>query len=146
MSDTVCNYAIARFRPFADSGEFVNVGVVLVCPVSHYLGFEFVTGDHRRVADFFPDLDMETFRRGMEGLRAEIARIASDLAGDTDVVREGSYSLRTRFEELVRPRESMFRFGEIGTAMTCDPHAKLDELFQRYVGCRSARAETLKSR
>jgi hypothetical protein len=32
MNRFVCNYAIARFRPYRETAEFVNVGVVLLCP------------------------------------------------------------------------------------------------------------------
>lgn len=32
MMDVVCNYAVARFLPYRESGEFVNVEVVLACP------------------------------------------------------------------------------------------------------------------
>jgi len=27
----VCNYAILRFRPYAETEEFVNVGVLVMC-------------------------------------------------------------------------------------------------------------------
>jgi hypothetical protein len=37
------------------------------------------------------------------------------------------------FRELVRPRESVFRFSETGTVLAEDPAAKLAELFERYV-------------
>ncbi len=37
------------------------------------------------------------------------------------------------FRELVKPRESVFRFGGIGTALAENPAKKLDELFAHYV-------------
>ena len=37
------------------------------------------------------------------------------------------------FQELVRPRESVFRFGEIRTISSADPERVADELFGRYV-------------
>ena len=44
------------------------------------------------------------------------------------------------FRELVRPRESIFRFAEVSTVLADDPSAKLDELFQRYVHRQFAQA------
>ena len=41
MSELVCNYAIARFRPYRETSEFVNVGVVLICQQVNYFGFLF---------------------------------------------------------------------------------------------------------
>jgi hypothetical protein len=38
------------------------------------------------------------------------------------------------FGELVRRRESVFRFGEIRTILTADASHVVDELFVRYVG------------
>ena len=32
MKEVACNCAIARFRPCSETGEFVNVGIVLFCP------------------------------------------------------------------------------------------------------------------
>jgi hypothetical protein len=34
MKEVACNCAIARFRPYSKTGEFVNVGIVLFCPQS----------------------------------------------------------------------------------------------------------------
>src|SRR5438552_6703190 len=57
MGEVVCNYAIARFRPYRETGELVNVGVVLVCPQVNYFGYLFETRKYKRVTDFFPELD-----------------------------------------------------------------------------------------
>ena len=58
MTEVVCNYAVARFRPYREPGEFVNVGVVFVCPETGYFDYLFETSDCRRVMSFFPELEM----------------------------------------------------------------------------------------
>jgi hypothetical protein len=39
----------------------------------------------------------------------------------------------------VRPREAVFRFGEIRTILTTDPEGVVNELFERYVERQFAR-------
>jgi len=44
-----------------------------------------------------------------------------------------SKSVQMAFNESVRIRESIFRFGEVRTILTTDPHNIAEELFSRYV-------------
>ena len=136
MSEVVCNYAIARFRPYRETGEFVNVGVVLVCPQASFFDYLFETGNCQRITDFFPELDVNVFKAGLSGLLKELARVTAREQEEhlnQLVLREGAQASLARFRELVRPREALFFFSEAGTVMAADPHAKLQELFQRYV-------------
>lgn len=136
MKDVVCNYAIARFRPYRETGEFVNVGVVLICPQLNYFGFLFEKRKHKRVTDFFPELDLDVFKCGLSGLLKELARITGREQEEEFtqlVLREESRVNLARFHELVRPRETLFHFGEIGTVLAVEPRAKLQELFSYYI-------------
>lgn len=136
MNEVACNYAIARFRPYRETGEFVNVGVVLVCPETGYFDYLFETGESQRVTSFFPELDMDVFRTGLNGLLKELARVTAREREEQvrqPALREGVPAGLARFRELVRPREGMFFFGEAGTVLTTDPRAKLRDLLERYV-------------
>ena len=136
MNEVVCNYAIARFRPYRETGEFVNVGVVLVCPETGYFDYLFETGDCRRVASFFPELEVDLFQAGLSGLLQELARVTAREQEEQlrqTVLREGTPASLARFRELVRPREALFHFSEARTVMATDPRAKLQELFDRYI-------------
>ncbi len=136
MNEVVCNYAIARFRPYRETGEFVNVGVVLVCPETGYFDYRFATGDCRRVTRFFPELEVDVFQAGLSGLLAELARVTAREQEEhlrQPALREGTPASLTRFRELVRPREALFHFSEARTVMATDPRAKLQELFDRYI-------------
>jgi hypothetical protein len=136
MKEVVCNYAIARFRPYRETGEFANIGVVLICPQLDYFGYEFEKRKHKRITDFFPELDLEIFKAGLSGQLKELNRMArreDDEHLNQLVLREESQASLVRFRELVRPRETLFNFGETGTVIATDPHAKLKELFDYYV-------------
>lgn len=140
MRDFVCNYAIARFRPYRETGEFVNVGVVLLCPELDFFGHAFERRKYKRITDFFPELDFEVFKAGLGGLLKELNRVTGREDHTDQLVLGGEVQARIAiFKELVRPREALFHFGEVGTVMAPDPKAKLQELFGFYIKRQFAR-------
>ncbi len=142
MKEVVCNYAIARFRPYRETGESVNVGMVLICPQVNYFGYLFEKRKYKRITDFFPELDIEVFKAGVGGLLKELARVTGcEHEGEFEqlVLRDQAQASIGQFKELVRPREAMFHLGETGTVLAADPRAKLKELFDHYIGRQFAR-------
>ncbi len=132
-----CNYAIVRFLPYRETGEFVNVGVVLHCLEMGFFDVAMETQRRQRVTDFFPELDRDIFTAGRQMFYEELRRgkkllRMDDLKLDMEM-RKGI------FRELVRARESVFRFSEVGTVLAEDPATKLAEVFERYVNRQFAR-------
>lgn len=136
-----CNYAVVRFLPYRETGEFVNVGVVLFCRESKFFDIAFETRKRKRITDFFPEMDQSLFANGRQIFHEELTRVKRLLCADSpkldDDTRLGV------FRELVRPRESVFRFGEVGTVLANDPVGKLSELFDRYVNRQFAQSREL---
>jgi hypothetical protein len=126
-----CNYAVIRFLPYRETGEFVNVGVVLFCREAGFFDVALETNQQKRVTDFFPELDRELFLAGRQAFFEELRRVKQLLNAEERKLDE--QARLGVFRELVRPRESVFRFGEAGTVLAEDPAAKLQELFERYV-------------
>ena len=64
----VCNYSILRFLPYPETGEFVNIGVVLLASNGefHYQ----LDRTRQRVTRFFKTLDHKIYLRA----RDEIGR------------------------------------------------------------------------
>ena len=58
--NTACHYAIVRFMPFIETGEFANVGVVMFAPQARYFGFKLLVNRQARVTNFFEQLDAKT--------------------------------------------------------------------------------------
>lgn len=140
MNAFVCNYAIARFRPYRETGEFANVGVVLLCPQTDFFGYCFERRKHKRITDFFPELDVEIFKAGLSGLLKEMNRLAGRSVSEDQLLLGGEAQVRIAlFRELVRPRESLFHFSPVATVLAQDPRAKLDELFDFYIKRQFAR-------
>lgn len=123
-----CNYAVLRFLPYPETGEFVNLGVVVHCVARGYFGLMLETRKQARVTDFFPELDREAFREARRAIAAEMERVKMMIQQSNDA-EQG----RLLFRELVRPREAVFRFGETRTILTDEPGALAARLFAQYV-------------
>jgi hypothetical protein len=134
--NTACHYAIVRFMPFIETGEFANVGVVMLAPDARFFGFKLLINRHARVTNFFEQLDAKIFRASMRTLREEMQRIDGMLKRmGTDrrfknLDRKGTLAL---WAEIVKPRETMLRFSDSRVVLADDAQAKLQELYAYYV-------------
>ncbi|OYV06505.1 MAG: hypothetical protein CFE26_05900 [Verrucomicrobiales bacterium VVV1] len=120
-----CNYALLRFLPYPETGEFVNVGVLVSCQQPCSLWFVAERTMPERAKALFPKQNVQVFEASLEALRQEMERVKS---GARD-----PKSVQHAFNESVRIRESVFRFGEVRTILTANPQTLAEELFSRYV-------------
>ncbi|MBV5285801.1 MAG: DUF3037 domain-containing protein [Methyloversatilis discipulorum] len=130
----VCQYAVVQFMPYAETREFANVGVVLMCPEAGFFGFKLLKR-YGRVTRFFEGMERRIFLEGKQLFQEELTRVRSLLKrGPLDRRREVDATVAIRqFAELVRRRETLFRFDEPGVVMAEEPKACLDELYGFYV-------------
>lgn len=127
MNRLACQYAVVRFLPYAETGEFANVGVVLACPETGYFGRRLMpTKKTGRIAAFFEQLDKRIYREAMVYLGNELDRVQTLV--DDSRARDPRLA-QTAFAELVRPREALLRFGETRVILAEDPAETLDHLF-----------------
>lgn len=124
-NQSVCNYAILRFLPYPETGEFVNVGVLVTCMGPCLLDFEAEREMPHRAKVLFPRQDAQAFEAGLKALCEDMERMKR---GARD-----PKSVQFAFNETVRIRESVFRFGEVRTILTPHPKELSQELFKRYV-------------
>ena len=54
-----CNYAVLRFLPYPETGEFVNLGVVVHCALRGLFEMKIESRKAARVTDFFSDFPCE---------------------------------------------------------------------------------------
>ena len=81
MIRLACQYTIVRFLPYAETGEFANVGVVLACPATGYFDTRLLpTKNTRRITDFFDRLDKPIYRESLIYLGEEMERIREALS------------------------------------------------------------------
>jgi len=129
-----CQYALLRFRPFVETGEFANVGVVLIAPEARFFGFRLIKR-YGRITQFFHQLDRKVYLNGRELFKEELDRFAGELRrlALDGRKREPDLALAENlFGELVRPREAMLQFDEQRIALADDPKTKLDALYDHY--------------
>lgn len=135
MKKRACQYAVVQFLPYAETREFANVGVVLMCPEAGYFGFRLLKR-YGRVTRFFDGIDRRIFLEGKRLFQEELGRIRA-------LLKKGPLNLNHKadertpairqFAELVRRREALFRFDEPGVVLAEEPKACLDELYGFYV-------------
>jgi hypothetical protein len=122
----VCNYALLRFRPDPEGGEFVIVGFALWCETARTFRF---CCDHRcaaRVQNFFPDLDVRHYERAVSEMAEEMMRVGSGITFHTEGAKRA-------YQELIRPREGLLTFGPNAAVMADDVDALEEQLIARHL-------------
>jgi len=138
MNKIIYNFAVIRFLPYRESGEFVNIGVAMMCPQINHFDFLVERRKRKRITNFFPELDYKgIFAGGVKHLEYELNRNKAIVEADCDA-NQGIFNFKVQhridaFQNLVAPTEDLFQFSEIGTGITHDPKPKLRELFDYYV-------------
>lgn len=130
-----CQYALLRFRPFVETGEFANVGIVLIAPEARFFGFRLLK-HYGRITQFFHQLDRKVYLDGRELFKEELLRFTGDLrrlALDGRKTQPDLTLARNLFNELVRSREAMLQFADQRLVLADDPKVKLGQLFDHYV-------------
>lgn len=123
-----CHYSIIRFMPFLETEEFANIGVLLFSPQTGYISFKLAPKRFARVTNFFDDLDGAIYQKGLEIFENELNRVTIE----SEYI-SGKYFI-DYFKEVTRPREGVFRFGNLSGVMCDNPSVKLEELYNHYIG------------
>jgi hypothetical protein len=136
MKRIPCLYAIVRFSPFVETGEFANVGVILMAPAPGIFTFKLAIKRHERITHFFRPLDAKIYRETMLGLRDELNRANTEmLLHQLDKFQQGGNGefATLMFNEIIRPRETTIKFSESRSILTSDISAELNRLYEHYV-------------
>lgn len=136
MRKIACQYAIVRFAPFVETGEFANVGILMMAPKERFFGFKLESRRHGRITRFFEELDRKHFTQALHQVNEELRRVHEVLKGHgfdrRRKVNDVEFA-RHMFAEVIRPRESIIRFSEPRVVLVDNPKKKLQELFAFYV-------------
>lgn len=120
----IVRYSIVRFRPFVETGEFANVGIVALHFATQRFTFKLAPRRLRRVSSFFHDVDAAVYSNTVAALRLEFKRIEQD----------GTTVAGAAFEHLTQERESAVVFSEPRLIMADGTFKSIvDDLYQRYV-------------
>lgn len=124
----IYQYSIIRFRPFADLGEFANIGVVVLDSQNEILKFRLARARFRRLREFFGDDAYRAYAAAIEHLRLELDSLTK---GDGFWQ---NWEPERAFAHLTRSQESSIIFSEIRTVLSRDPvDDVVDLLFNRLI-------------
>jgi hypothetical protein len=125
-----CNYAIIRFIPFVETGEFANIGVVLFCPEAKFFDFKLMSKGKKLTA-FFEPLDDKIYKSAKKDFEKTLVTFTEMMRHTFEQNVEQTQLL---FGELVRPREVLIRFDTPRAVLTDNLGKTLEQLFDFYVG------------
>ncbi|MDT0499681.1 MULTISPECIES: DUF3037 domain-containing protein [unclassified Halomonas] len=125
---TICHYAVLRFQPYPETGEFANLGIVMLCSDGTFL-YRLETRHYKRITQFFSKLDKKVLLNARRSIADELARISSVMqkhASDSELQL-------SVFKHLTGPSESLLRFSRPGVIAAAKPEDALEKLFLNYV-------------
>lgn len=127
MKKFACRYALIQLLPYSETGEFANIGVLLVCPQTGHWIFKLETQKYTRYTNFFQGFDRQVYRDAIATIEAELNRVQKLNIGAT------ADQLLNAFNFTTHPREAIIRFSEARGRLTDNPEQDLVNLFDHYV-------------
>ncbi|MBV1862247.1 MAG: DUF3037 domain-containing protein, partial [Nannocystaceae bacterium] len=122
------DYAVVRWVPSVDRGEYLNVGVLIYCAVADHIACR-VELDARRAAALWPTADLSVPSRHLSAL-------ASVCRGDSAAGPVAEFPTGERFHWLVHPRSAALQVSAVHAGLSEDLDATLEQLFVRLVQVR----------
>lgn len=136
MKMTACQYVMIRFSPYVETGEFANVGILIMAHKQRYFDFKLATHHHKRVTNFFDKLEPRHYRSVLQTFEVELKRLQTMIneqkCDGHDQTKHIDF-MQSIFSELIRPRGNSVRFSQPRIVLAKEPKSKLIELYQCYV-------------
>lgn len=125
LARSAFEYAVIRVVPRVERGEFVNVGVVLLCRQRRFLDAR-TRLDVQRLGGMWPDLDLEE-------LAAQLEHIPLVCAGGRGAGPIGELPIQERFRWLTAPRSTVIQPSAVHCGLCEEPAEALEGIFRRMV-------------
>lgn len=126
MKKTAFRYAVLRFMPYPETGEFANIGVIAAAPRENKFTFYIEKKRTRRLTNFFSNLDARMYKAAIADYEAELVAIA-------DLVDRNKLKAIDAFERLVQPRSTVFQFNNAGAMLADSFELGVERLFDDQV-------------
>lgn len=121
------------FVPYAETGEFACIGIVLYSLDDGVLKYHICKRDDlervkSRVHGFFPELPEDIFAKAVAYIKTELRRV------DKSIARNDLFlPVENLITNLCRPRENIIRFGESRVVLCKDADKELERQYKRIV-------------
>lgn len=123
-------YSVLRYVHDIATGEFINVGIVVVAPAASFVGGKFRLA-YGRVKRTFPSIDAQAFKTRMRHLQAAFDRLAEGDIGDQN--RGNGLTIDDVINAVVRVDDSSWQWSPVGSGLSRDLNATLLALYHRFV-------------
>lgn len=119
-------YAVVKFRPYTETEEFANVGIVACAPDAGFFAFK-LEKNFARITSFFKELDTALPKKAVGYIHEELQRV-KEYAETCN-----SATLLRVFNEAVKTKEGLICYSGTKVAMTNHPAEKLESAYQHFV-------------
>ncbi len=117
-------YAVIRYLPRVERGEFVNVGLIMMCKRRRWIRVE-ISCDDRRLEALFPDADIYQLKRQLESF--------IDIAAGTGTSPIATLEAHERFRWLTAVRSASITTSRPHPGNTPDLDHTFNRLFAQLV-------------
>ncbi|MCL7836491.1 DUF3037 domain-containing protein, partial [Pasteurella multocida] len=118
-------YSFVRFRPYFETGEFVNVGLLMCEPEKRKLTYRLVAKNSKRVNDFF--YKSKIFETIRETINEELEYIVNQsFNGSTQ-------EMATFFHHYVDVKEGIIQYSNAAVGMVENPQDYFDNLYDQFI-------------
>lgn len=122
-------YAIVQFRPYRETEEFANVGVVMCAPKTGFFDYRIETKTFSRVRGFFNELDRQLPKRVTGYIASELERVKTMTQCGYQPDR-----LSALFHEVTKIKEGLIYYSNVRPAIIEGELTDiLDKLYQHHV-------------
>ncbi len=124
------SYVVLRYIHDVLTGEFVNVGLVMVVP-GRPLILTKARKTFGRIKNVFPDLDGDSYKRAIEAIGRGMKGVERSLKSEG--LFKGDKTARDYARIALPPDDSSLQWSPVGAGLTADPQKTFDQLYQRFV-------------
>lgn len=116
-------YAVVRYSPRVEREEFINIGLVMMCKRRRWLRTAFHIDD-ARLSALFPDCDIESLRRQLDGFDS----VAKGRGGGI-----ADFEVHERFRWLTAVRSACISTSRPHPGLCCDLDSTFENIFTEMV-------------
>ena len=127
-------YSFVRYRPYFETGEFVNVGLLICEPEKRKLTYRLVNKNNKRVNDFF--YRSKLFENIHDTISDELNYIVNQQFNFT------AQEMATFFHHYVDVKEGIVQYSNAIVGMVDDPKVYINNLYTKFIQNAGVKSES----
>lgn len=127
-------YSFVRYRPYFETGEFVNVGLLMCEPERKKLTYRLVNKNNKRVTDFF--YRSKLFERVRETINQELSYIVNQSFDFSP------QEMARFFHHYVDVKEGIVQYSNAAVGVVDDPQAYFNQIYTQFIQNAGVKSES----